>query len=172
MSAKIRKSNSNDSDSSPTTITAVPQPFFSNSQSSVRQSAMSMDLQNICRLCGQVIPALPPAAQPAAGPDRAEPPVDVPDWARDAAPPGWTISQMGVKDTKMWEACSGGSDREWMAIAKCQQCDRVVQTPSGRGGAPSEHMHQHWHKKRKKDTWASGGIYCSTECEHEAQTSS
>ena len=131
---------------------------------------MSMDLQNICRLCGQVIPALPPAAQPAA----AEPPADVPDWARDAAPPGWTISQSGVKDTMMWEACAVGNDKpeEWMVIAKCQQCDRVVQTPSGIGNAPSLHMHQHWKRKKAKGTWASGGIYCSDVCEHDAQTSS
>ena len=88
-------------------------------------------VHNICVTCGQIIPALAApalaatAAPPPARPDLAEPHVDVPDWARAAAPPGWTAHQQGVEDTKMWNVCAGGSDGEWMMIAKCQECGGV-----------------------------------------------
>ena len=111
------------------------------------------------------------AKAPPPAPPPASPLVEVPDWVQAVTPGGWVaIPLVGVNDTKIWHLWSAVG-AEWGAVAQCQHCGGVVQTPSGRGGAPSEHMHEHWHKKRKTPSFeASGGIYCSADCQRAAQT--
>ena len=66
----------------------------------------------------------------------------------------------------MWIACPEGSEGEgceYMVIAKCQECGRVVQTPRGRDAAPSDHCWENW-PLSCNDEEGHGGIYCSEEC--------
>ena len=165
----------------PTATTAVQQPFsfqsarqWSPTASQVASAWWTMVENRRRRLLPPPLPARPDlaewlewvqdleAADRAARLERVQ--VDVPDWVRDAAPPGWTAHQRGVEETMMWIACLEGSEGEWcehMVIAKCQECGRVVQTPRGRDAAPSDHCWENWPLACNEE---HGGIYCSEEC--------